>query len=213
MQQLAVFSIFWVLLQGFAVAQPTYPVSVSMSTQNWDKDMSAINETTPEKGLIIQISVVNSHESLPVRITKMTLKFDLLYDGKPYPTTYYPNEIPYVVVPASQSFLWYYSVLPANPPLGNWELKVTYTLAGLEWFDNKGMIPLREPQESGSLEPFPLNFKVVSESQLQQDIQQYKERGTNIIFNIGKINILEISIGGVTLTIIAIAAYLLSRRR
>jgi hypothetical protein len=211
--QLVLFLVVWPLFAGFAVAQPTYPLSVNMSSQNWDNDMWTIKETTPERGFIVQVTVTNNHESLPLRIYSASFNFDLSYEEQ-HMALPYPNAIPNVLVPAKQSFIWYYAALFTNPQLGNWKLKASYTFTNLQWSDNKGMISLQSSQLSNNLEPYPVDFKVVSESQLQQDIQQYKQqRGTSINFNIEKINIVDM--GGVSISIVAIGlvAYFLWRRK
>lgn len=210
--QLIVFVVLWALLTSFVVAHTTYSVSLKMSAQNWDSDMWGIKETTPDRGLIVQLTILNSHESLPLRISSVIFKFALSYEGQPSGGVSYPGEIPYVLVPAKQSFIWYYAVLPPSSQLGDWKLSVSYTLTGLQWFDNTGMIPLQNSQLAGNLEPFPLDFKVVSESQLQQDIQQFKQRGMNINININE-PIVQISLGGGGIVAIAIAVAFSRRRR
>lgn len=210
--QLVLFLAFWPLLTGFAVAQTIYPVSIKMAAQNWDTDMWAIKETTPERGLILQLTILNTDESLPLRINSVEFKLSLSREGQPYQGPFYPEPIRYVLVPAKQSFVWYYAALSPNSQLGDWKLSVSYTLTTLEWFDNTGRIPLQNSQLAGNLEPLPLDFKIVSESTLQQDIQQSKQRGTNINININE-PIVQISLGGGGIVAIAIAVAFSRRRR
>ena len=182
-----------------------------MSAQNWDNDMWAIRETTPERGLIIQINIQNSVASLTARIPTVTIKYELEYgtmSNQYYPL--YSLTIPNVLVPQKQTFVWYSAIIPPNTQfqLGNYYLRVSYILETVEWYGT-GSVPFGNYPTNGVLEPYPLDFRVASEQELQTNIQQYKQRGTNIyiIFNEP-----IIQIGGIG-SLVAIGYYAYHRHR
>jgi hypothetical protein len=84
-----------------------------------------------------------------------------------------------------------------------------YNLGFIRWFGT-GSAPSGGFPTSGVLEPYPLDFRVVSAQQLQTHIQQYKQRGTN--YNISFSGpITQITGAGVVAALIAVVGYLWHR--
>jgi hypothetical protein len=170
-------------LNNNVIAQATSPISVHWGVQNWTAEMREISETTQDRGLIVWISVNNTDETLPARITSGKLVLALSPHTSPQSISL---EFRDILVPPRNSFVWYFSIMPAvtlhgygelipKPEPGEYVLKVTYALDFVEWFDSNGEIHLQSgPSGEQTLDP--LKFVVVtSEQKLQDDIQQYKQ--------------------------------------
>jgi len=197
-------------------------LTVTMSAQNWSSDMWSLKETTPEKGLIVQINIQNSMQGQIAEISSTTLRYQLIYVTNPSsPSLSNQQILPSVIVPSLRNFTWYLMVLSPSTQtqLGDYSLKVSYSLGSLQWYDaSTGLISYGSYGTyvtGANLEPYPLNFKVVSESRLQQDIQQLKQSGTVININIGSLVTVEnIGIGSiVSISLVAAALYFLRKKR
>jgi hypothetical protein len=178
-------TILLVIANRVTIAQPTYPISVQMGAQNWTAEMREIGETTSDRGLIVWISINNTQNSLPARITLAKFTLEL----SPHASSQAINQVELrdILVPAQRSFVWYSAIMPAitqypygyeipKPEPGNYVLKITYDLQTIQWFDSDSRSQLQAISIQDTLDP--LDFKVVSsEQRLQDDIQQYKHQG------------------------------------
>jgi hypothetical protein len=194
-------------------------LTITFDEYNWNSDMKQVSMTTPDRGLILAITIYNNNtqpfdsiqgfygSSLYIFITinnddnpqltvfSKTLTFDSNNGGLYLPP--YESEVRYVKVTA-------YSV-GSNLPIGSYNAKLSYS--NYQFPSEVSTTPI------GS---YPFNFKVQTESILQQTIQANKNSGT--IINIGPFNftLLEVSISsGISITIIsfAVVAYLLRKKK
>ncbi len=208
----------WILsIISVAQAQTSSSISISMTEQNWDQDMKAIKETTPDRGLILQINIQNGDNSLTATLSQFVIQYQLQdLTNTAYQTGIQQTTYPTLVIPNATTTTLYISVLPpgTQAALGDRSLKVSYGCSSLQW-NGPGSNPYQYNNfcsTPGNLEPYPLNFRVASESQLQSDIQQNKnQRGAPLVVISSPLVQIGGPVGLITAILVIVGIYLKKR--
>lgn len=178
------------------VSAQTDPLTVSMSVQNWNSQMKSLNppETTPDIGLVLEIDVKNGDNHYTAAIPSFTIQYQLVDEtGQPPSNPASGYQAQPIVIPNGTVSTFYVPVMipSSNIPYGDYSLTVTYSCSNyIQWIGPPtGSTPQSLLCASGTtnLEPYPLDFKVVSDSSLQTDIQNLKSGTGMPVVNIGPI--------------------------
>lgn len=164
----------------------------------WSNDMMRIEITTKERGLIFKIIISNELQTGAVEIEDLKIDVAVKYGDETHHTFFKQVSINYIYLPQNEN---YEVIVPVTfnraDVIGSYTAELTYTVEN------------SDPQH---IEPYPFQFRVVSEEQFEKELEQKK----NGLINIGPFEItVEIFGGGITITIISLAVvvYMLRRRK
>jgi len=167
--------------------------------------------TTPERGLTFKIIIYNNStepltlENLYILIRVTSDDTQTHFDFSKQLTFDYNNQL---FLPSHESDVRFVKV--ANDfgnslQIGSYTAKLSYYYRYIYY-----------SSEGTPIEPYPFSFTVASEDVLQQTIEQNKRSG-GVVIILGPFNftLLDLSIGGGTITIVSVAfiVYLLRRRK
>jgi len=167
---------------------------IEMEPYNWTDDMKQLRITTPEKGIVLKISITNTHDEYDITLRDLWIKITIEGESQ------YSHDIhiDYIYLPPGYVF----DLLVVPPPfeksytyqnlIGEWSIKAEYEIGNI--------ISEASVARKGKIEPYPFEFRVLSQEQFEKEI---KERGTRPIINIATNITIQVSaIGGVSLFVI-----------
>jgi len=198
----------------------TDPLTISMTVQNWDSNMKSLKETTPTTGLVLQFNIENTAD-VTATITGFAIQYRLVdttnppsYNQGPQPLVNYQSQslvVPNGATVPIDAIVWQPN---QQEPYGDYALTVTYSCSYIQWSSSPSSSP---PQTSfctsnpTDVLPYPFEFHVVSDPELQNDIKN-QTQGKPLV-NI-PITINSPLIGGTALvTAVVLIAYYLIRRK
>ena len=158
------------ILQCYAV---TSGLKIVHEPYQWNEDMKRLRITTPERGLVFKITIMNQgnepleidHLYIFVRVKSNTRSFDF----------YKQINLDYLYLPPEENTHCFVDVnFGDGSAIGSYTAELTYSIDSFH--------------SEKPIEPYPFEFRVVSEEIFQQEIQQNKE-GTVVISPSIEINI------------------------
>lgn len=163
---------------------------------NWTADMERVKMTTVERGLKIRIDFINRDTQNYLTIPYLRIRIETKYEETDSKDWDYIELINYAIPPNNTTSTYYdVDLHRIGDSLGKWSVRLTYVTRESDYdFDNK-------------IEPYPFDFRVGSEAELQKEIERNQDGG--FVFS-PKI-VIEVSIFSIALA--SIAFYFLSRKK
>lgn len=175
----------------------TFP-KIHFEPENWTQDMKDVKMTTPEKGLTIRINFENLDEKDYV-INYIKIKVEATYEEKNTKNVDYITLENFGIAKNDVASTVHKVDLSSNAVgnLGKWSLRLTYVTNRDQYtFDQK-------------IEPYPFEFKIGSEEELQNEIAN--KPSSNWIFS--PTITVEVSLIGTISVVVAVTVIWNSRRR
>ena len=167
--------------------------------KQWNNDMIRIGITTEERGLIFKITISNQHETNSLTIEDLTIYIRVNYGDEAGSRFSKQVSLSYIYLPPKQDYSVFVPVdFGYGEIIGSYTAELTYAIG------------------SGSeqhIEPYPFQFRVVSEEQFQKEIEQ-KKGSPIIIIGPFEVKLFDFSIGVsvVSVSAIIIAYYLWKKK-
>lgn len=161
--------------------QPASALKISMEPMNWTEEMKSLGITTRDRGLILKVTVMNSHQTHAVTLNSFQITAAIEYEEKQTKDYQYITETT-LYIPPGQNFTRFIKINLGYPPndIGRWSVKANYQFGGYNWETISGQRYFDQTQNvitSAPIEPYPFQFKVVGDEQFNQEI---KNASTNV---------------------------------
>ena len=158
----------------------TSDLKITHEQYQWNDDMKRLKITTPERGLIFKIIIVNQGNE-PLQIDKIYINVHIESSTRQYFDFFKQLTIDYLYLPSKESDYRFVKVDFGSYEsiIGSYTAKLTYSTGS-------------SYGEGNPIEVYPFDFRVLSEEAFQQEIQQNKG-GTTINIPIT----IEVSLGGI----------------
>jgi hypothetical protein len=165
----------------------------------WDNDMVRIGITTKERGLIFKITISNPQETDSVTIESLRIDVNVKYGDQQFSTFSKQISISYIYLPPKENYEVFVPIeFNRVDAIGSYLAELSYA---------------RGYAVEQHIEPYPFQFRVVSEDQFAKEIEQ-KRTGPVIIIGPWEVKILSFEFGtSVTLLSIAVVVYFLWRKK
>lgn len=143
------------------VVLPQTSLEIYFEPDNWTADMKRVKMTTMERGLKLRIDFTNLDKQNYITVPYLRIRIETTYeetDSKRYDYI----ELKNYAIPPNNTISTYYDVdlHRFGDSLGKWSVRLTYVTRENDYnFDNK-------------IEPYPFEFKVASETELQKEIER-----------------------------------------
>ena len=193
----------------------TSGLTITHEEYGWTDEMKEAGMTTPQIGLTFKIIIYNnSTEPLdfgnPNLLNTLYIVISVRNDENPQSSYFfkqltfdYNNEL---YLPPNQSDIRYVKVDHyGNLAIGSYTATLAYSIGNAPYAN-----------DGTPIEPYPFNFRVASNDQLQQTIQQIqknKSGGPFLVIGPFSFTIIEVSGGGISIVIISAALGLYLRNR
>lgn len=182
-----------------AISQP-FP-KIHFQVDNWTEDMKRVGMTTLDRGLKLKIDFTNLDTQNYYTITYIKIRIETTYEEQTNSKDWDYVEFRNYAIPPNNTTSTYYEVdlHRSQSSIGKWSVRLGYVTSEYAW------------DFSQQIEPFPFEFKVASEGELQNAISA-NPRGWFIFSpNIT----IDISIlGGITIPIsLALLAVIWKRKK
>jgi len=178
------------------VLSSTFP-KIHFEPDNWTADMKRVKMTTQQRGLKIKIDFTNLDVKNYLTISYIHIRIEIRYEEIDFKDYDYVELENYVIPPSNTTSIYRDINLQRSQSLGKWSLRLAYTTYKNWEFTNQ-------------IEPYPFEFRVVSEQELQKAIA---ENPSAPIINIYLPEITIISVGSITAIALAIWNNKRKRRR
>ena len=187
-----------VILFAFSVFQvggQIYNFAIVHEPYQWNSDMKRLKITTPERGLTFKITISNEDTSESVTIESIRINVRVFYGTEEYSKFFKQINIDYIYLPPTEGHVIF---VPVNfgygDIVGDYRAELKYQVGS--YVEQK-------------IEPFPLQFRVLSEDMFQQEIEQSGNGGITINIPI------EIKISGsvISVSIVIIVIYFVWKRK
>jgi hypothetical protein len=162
-------------------AQTTNP-KITQDQYQWTDDMKRLKITTPDKGLIFKITILNEGNS-PLEIDKLYINVRVESSNRQFWSFFEQLSIDHLYLPPKEADYRFVKV-----DFGSYESIIGSYTAELTYFI--GYVS----GNGNPIEVYPFDFRVLGDEAFQQEIQQ--NRG-GIIINIGPFNFTLIDLGGI----------------
>jgi len=141
-----------------AVYQP-FP-KIHFEADNWTQDMKRVKMTTLERGLKLKIDFTNLDAQNYYTITYVKIRIETNYEEQANSRDWDYVELKNYAIPPNNATSTYYNVNLHQSPssIGRWSVKLGYVLSESAW------------DFSQQIEPYPFEFKVAGEEELQKAI-------------------------------------------
>lgn len=157
--------------------------------KQWDNDMVRIGITTKERGLIFKITISNPHQTDSVAIENLRVDTNVRYGDAQSSTFFEQISVSYIYLPPKKD---YHIFIPTEfnraEVIGSYTAELTY---------------VKGSSVEQHIEPYPFQFRVVSEEQFAKEKEQ-KQTGPVIIIGPWEVKVFDFG-GGITITIIGLA--------
>jgi len=154
--------------------------------KEWSTDMIRICITTKERGLIFKITILNENEAEPIEINNLVI--DVKVEKEQDSWSFFRQiTINYIFIPPKNEHTIFVPIefSKYGEVIGSYTVELTY---------GQGTVVEQH------IEPYPFDFRVVSEEQFQKEIEQ-KKTGPLIIIGPWEIKLIDF---GVSITIIGV---------
>jgi len=167
------------------------------SFKQWTNDMIRIEITTEERGIIFRITITNKQTNA-LEIENLNIDVHIRNIDDDYNAFHKQISINYIYLPQNEEYSLYVPVtFTRYDVIGSYKAELSYT---------------EDSSVSQNIEPYPFQFRILSEDQFQKELEQKK----TALFNIGPIEVTIEIFGGMTFVIIGSLAFtiiILRRRR
>jgi len=148
--------------------------------KQWDNDMIRIGITTEERGLIFKITISNQHETNSLTIENLSVDIKVKYGDEIGSRFSKKVSISYIYLPPKHDYNVFVPVdFGHGDIIGNYAAELNYQIGYGDW---------------QHIEPYPFEFRVVSEEQFQKEIEQKKGSPIIVIGPI-EVRLFDFSIG------------------
>lgn len=163
----------------------------------WNNDMIRIGITTEERGLIFKITISNQHETNSITIENLRIDVKVKYGDETYSRFFKQVSLSYIYLPPKQDYQVFVPVdFGHGDIIGSYRAELTYAIGS---------------GNEQPIEPYPFQFRVVSEEQFQKEIEQ-KRGGPTIIIGPFEVKIIDLTISVVSASAAAIVYYLWKKK-
>lgn len=172
-----------------------YDMKITFEPEDWTDGMKRVKMTTYERGLRIRIDITNLDENDYLDIDYLRIRIERRYEEEDY------TRFDYVELSD-------FSVPPNNTTSTFRDIDLHYTTGSLgKWSLRLGYVTSEQSSgfDSNKIEPYPFEFKVASEEELQKSIE---ENPSGFVFS--PTIVVEVSFISVSL---AVGLYLLMFRK
>lgn len=167
--------------------------------KQWSNDMIRIGITTEERGLVFKIAISNQHETDSLTVESLEIDVRVKY-GEEVSSRFLKHiALSYIYLPPRTDHQVFVPVdFGHGDVIGSYKAEVTYT---------KGS------SSEQHIEPYPFEFRVVSEAQFQKEIEQ-KKGSPIIIIGPFEVKVFDLSIGisVVSVPIVLVLYYLWKKK-
>ena len=162
----------------FKIVADPYQVENGVFKQ-WNNDMIRIGITTEERGLIFKITISNQHETNSLTIENLSVDIKVKYGDEIGSRFSKEVSLSYIYLPPKYDYDIFVPVdFGHGDIIGNYAAELNYQIGYGDW---------------QQIEPYPFEFRVVSEEQFQKEIEQ-KKGSPIIIIGPFEVKLLDFSI-------------------